>query len=509
MPTQSKGRSLFSTAMKIKQPVVGLVAILFAAIAVAAVAVAGSPPQAIVVTVDTGAEVGSITTHLGTQFVWPGTFEGSAGSRARFNALAPPLVRINATTLGAASVLPAGKRKGDWSFDNLNSIVNDVRAANSDVLLTVAYAPEWMWDCASSDVRDPTFGEFGDYMARLVAYFNRGRFVAEDGRELINPAGVANRIAYWELWNEPDQIKGCPPMGNQITPAEYVAMWNGAVPKMIAVDPTIKIIGPATSQAASARGADYVPALMAGATRKPDAISFHGYGGWLNSQSDRFLFDGQGTGFGLDAVEQGVERVKAWAPNTPVWITELNVDSAWDRDDPAGRPWTGFGAAWGASAFRGLALAGADVILQYQFSHPDLRQFSLVDTHTGLPLLPYWRDFYLGRYFPPGSVLLGSSTNVAGVESLAARVPGSDTVHVLVVNRRAESDIAVGAPGRPAKVRIDVKDPRWIGAVTARVLDSTTPLETGPPAISFPTDEPIFISFPGYGAAFLEFTGRL
>src|SRR4029077_780064 len=167
----------------------------------AIVVVAQTPPAGVVVSVDATAEIGTIPTRLGTELVSPGVLDAASGTRGRFDALAPPLVRIDATTLGAASVLPAGRSKGSWSFTELDSIVNDVRGAGGQVLLTIAYAPEWMWDCPSGGIRDPSFGEFGAYMARLVGYFNVGSFVAEDGRRIVNPAGVANRITYWELWN--------------------------------------------------------------------------------------------------------------------------------------------------------------------------------------------------------------------------------------------------------------------------------------------------------------------
>jgi hypothetical protein len=465
------------------------------------------PSVPAVVTVDAAVEVGTIDTRLGTQFVWPGTLERTAGAPARFNALAPALVRINATTIGARPVLPAGIARGDWSFEALDSMVGDIARAGSEVVLTVAYAPLWMWSCATGGVRDPTFGEFGDYMARLVAYFNTGSFVAEDGRAIVNPAGRANRIRYWELWNEPDLLDGCPPSGNRLTVSEYVAMWNGAVPKMLAVDPSIKLIGPATAHGATGNSPDYVQALMSGAGRKPDIVSFHGYGGWLNSQTDRFLFAGQGGSFGLDGIERALARIRAWAPGVPVWITEVGVNSAWEEEGSQ-RAWTAFGAAWGASAFRRLALGGAGAVYHYQFSHPDVRQFSLVDARTGDPLLPYWRDYYLARYFPPGSRVLSSSSNLNGVETLAVRPPGSANVNVLVINRQVDNVLAVAGPGRSATVQVMVKRLPDVSGVTVRLLDDTTPLGSGPAAISLGTGTSPTVRFSGYGAALLEFTAR-
>jgi hypothetical protein len=457
-----------------------------------------APAAGAAISVDAGEQIGVMRTRLGTQFVWPGGLDRAPATRGLFKALAPSLVRINATTIGADPVLPAGIRKGDWSFDSLNSIVNDARAAGSDILLTVAYAPEWMWDCAKGTLRDAGFAEFGDYMARLVGYFNRGAFVAEDGRTIVNPGGQANRIAYWELWNEPDQLKGCPPNGNRITVSQYVAMWNAAAAKMLAVDPTIKLVGPATSQAGVA---DYVPALLTGAAHKPDIISFHGYGGWLNSQTDRFLFEGDGTSFGLRGIERVVARVRTWAPGIPVWISELNVNAAFDESPSAERAWNAFGAAWGASAFRTLALSGADAVFQYQFAHPDLRQFSLVDARTGDPLLPYWRDYLLARYFPPGTTLVRSTSNVPGVETLAGRPPGSRAVHVLVVNRQVDGETTVDGPGRATTLPIEIKNAQG-PTINARVLDASTSAEAAPPVLGL-TGTQTTISFSGYGAVLL------
>src|SRR5438128_4117923 len=487
---------------------------MFAAFLAAAVAVglvtawplAPEPPT--MVTVDAASATGTLETRLGTQFVWPGTLDRSAAARARFTTLAPPLVRINATTIGSERVLPAGVARGDWSFGSLDSMVNDIRRAGGQVLLAVAYAPEWMWNCASGGIRDPTFGEFADYMARLVGYFNRGSFVAEDGSLVINPAGIANRIAYWELWNEPDIPDGCPPAGNHLTVGQYVTMWNATAPRMLAVDASIKLVGPATANATTASDPDYLPALMSRASRKPDIVSFHGYGGWLSWQTDQFLFLGDDGSFGLDGIERGLARVKAWAPGIPVWITELNVNSASDQRRETRRAWDAFGAAWGASAFRRLALGGAGAVSQYQFTHPGLRQFSLVDSESAGPLLPYWRDYYLARYFPPGSTVLSSSSSLSGVETLAVRPPGSANVNVLVVNRQLDSATAVGGPGLPAAIRIKLKNLKELAAVTVRSLDASTPLETGPAAIGLPAGGVVDVNFAGYGAALLEFVAH-
>ena len=112
-------------------------------------------------------------------------------------------------------------------------------------------------------------------------------------------------------------------------------------------------------------------------------------------------------------------------------------------------------------------------------------------------------DYYLARYFPSGSTVISSGSNLAGIESLAVRPPGSDELHILVINRQIGEDPS-GGRGRPVTVRVDVRN--WSGgaSVTARQVDSTTPLDTGPPAVALPSDRPISVTFTGYGAAFVK-----
>ena len=458
------------------------------------------------VTIDAARATGTLQLQLGTQFTWPGTLDQAVRTRSLFAELDEPLIRILATTNTCCSpgrpapMIPAGRLPGSWDFSSLDSVVNDVTSAGARSVLNIAYAPEWMWNCPGGTIRDPSFGEFADYMARLVGYYNKGSFVAEDGRTIANPAGAANRITHWELWNEPDQpSSGCPPVG--VSPAQYVTMWNATVPKMLAVDPTIKLVGPATANALTRHSPEYVPALMERALRKPDVVSFHGYGGWANSQSDQFLFKSRCCG--LDAIVNGLARVRAWAPGIPVWITELNVNSAW-TSDPAERPYRAYGAVWGASAFRRLALDGAGALFQYQFAHPANPSLSLVGVVSGQPLLAYWRDYYLARYFPPGSVVLASRSSLAGVETLAVRPPGSSNVHVLVVNGQLRSLSSVGGPGVPAMVQVSVANLSGLTQATVRQLDSATPLASGPPAVQLPVGDSVTVSFAGYGVALLD-----
>jgi hypothetical protein len=471
------------------------------------------------VSVDAATVMGTVATQLSTQLVFPGILEGTPGGQQRLASYAPPLLRIHAGTDGCCwpggpgPALPEGTTQGSWDFGPLNQMVGTVRAYGGTPVLGVRYAPNWMWTCAvafsgaAGVVRDATFGEFGDYLARLVSYYNVGRMTAENGTVITNPGGTANRITYWELWNEPDLSNETPchppSWGPALTPAQYLTMWNAVSAKMLAVDPSVRLVGPVTSGPVSAQ--HYLSSLLAGATHKPDAVSFHVYGGWDNAQGDLFLFDGDAScpECGLRGMLAGLAQVQSMAGGRPIWITELNVNAAWDND-PTHRPWNSFGAAWGASAFRGMILGGAALLHQYQFV--ETLQFGMVDLTTGTPLLPYWRDYYLSRSFPAGSTLLGSSSTASGIEVLAARAPGSTNVRVLVINRQVPNATAIGAPGLPATVQVNIGGVTGVNSVTMRMLDDTTPLTSGPPLVALRASTSASISFGGYGAAILEFS---
>jgi hypothetical protein len=454
-----------------------------------------------VVSVDASVRLWTLRTELDTQIKYPGFIDRAPGTRALLNEFGARRIRINATADGCcwpggpAPMIPAGLVQGSWDFSSLDSVVNDITSVGAETVLNIFQAPEWMWDCTTQTISDPTFGQFADYMARLVAYYNTGSFMAETGQVVTNPAGVSNRIRYWELWNEPDlmSIACLPNRAPNITAPQYVAMWNATTAKMLAVDPSIKLLGPATD------ATEYVTALISGAARKPDALSYHGYGGWLVEQSDQFLFDG------LDGIVGSLLRMRAWG--IPVWVTELNVTAA-GSDDPTHRPYNAYGVAWGASAFRLLALGGAATIFQYEFVHPDNPIFQLVDPLTGVPRLPYWRDYYLARYFPPGSRLLFASSSQPGVETLAVRAPNSPNVRVLVVNRQVDSPIVVGGPGLPATVQVSVRNLRAVTQITLRTIDDSTSLVNGPSLTTLPAANTATVTFSGYGVALLEFVTR-
>lgn len=194
---------------------------------------------------------------------WSGLVDQNATSKANFAALKLPLVRLHVGDDGSPIAMPE-VTQGQWSFSALDTLVNDETSIGFEPVMNIKFAPDWMWTCTKyqgvGDVADKSFKTFAAYMARLVSYYNRGSMTTETGQVITNPAGTKNHITYWELWNEPDlnnETPCAPSNGMGLTPSAYLTMWNAVAPAMLAVDSSLKFIGPATAggQFGSATGA--------------------------------------------------------------------------------------------------------------------------------------------------------------------------------------------------------------------------------------------------------------
>jgi len=353
------------------------------ALAVALVFSACGAPQAAdqgAVVVDPGRAIGAIVTELDTQIIYPGVLGRVPSGPALLARYGAPRVRVVLGTDGAylpdhPPTLPAGWTKGAWDFRTVDELIGDIYAAGSRPLVDIGYMPDWMWDCASGRPLDPTFAAFGEYAARLVSYYNRGSFVAEDGRVIRNPAGVAHRVDVWELWNEPDLWtlacvgpSGKGPGALSLSPATYLAMWNALAPRMRAVDPTIRLAGPTIARGVEGRSDAFLELVMRSGDPKPDIVTLHTYGSHDERDLDGCLFDGYASGKGcladgVAAMAKTVARVRALAPGRPVWITEANSLASY-AIDPKARNWGPLGTAWKASAFARMSALGVEAIFE-------------------------------------------------------------------------------------------------------------------------------------------------
>jgi hypothetical protein len=437
-----------------------------------------------------------------------------ATAKANFAKLALPFVRLHVGNDGDPIAMPEVK-KNQWSFAALDVLVKDVMSTGQQPVMNIKFAPDWMWTCtkagSAGKVADASFATYADYMARLLSYYNKGTMTTETGKAIANPAGTKDKIVYWELWNEPDlsnETPCNPASGQALTPAEYLTMWNAVTAKMLAVDPSVKFIGPATAggQFGSDAGVgnDYITTLMRGAKVGPYALSFHGYGYWDNTVTDKWIFDGDGTSSGaggIPDIAHTAAAVHRIYPKLPIWITEMNVNADWGAD-PHARPWGAFGAAWWGSAY--IQLAPLNVALLHQYNVAEGPQFGLIDDQTGKPYLPYWTVKILNAAFPPQSDRLQTSSADGTIQTLAARRPDGK-VSILVVNRRIDPANSRGGKGLPAVVQVALNG-LSASDVTLQQIDATTNVASGPAKAAVSAAQPITLHFPGYGFALLTAT---
>jgi hypothetical protein len=482
---------------------------LLAAAAVTAAAATGAHSASSVRVVVTSKTAGPLSTQISSNNVWSGILDQTAAAKRNFAALHLPLVRLHVGDDGDPAAMPEIKQ-GQWSMKALDVLVDDVTRTHQQPVMNVKFAPDWMWTCTKGNrkgrVADATFATYADYMARLVSYYNKGRLTTESGQTIVNPAGTRNRIVYWELWNEPDlsnETPCDPPSGQALTPGEYLTMWNAVTAKMAAVDPAIRFIGPATAGgqfgSSSGVGNDYITLLMRDGHVKPYAISFHGYGYWDNSVTDKWIFDGDNTGAGgIPDFVKTARLVHRAYPKVPMWITEMNVNADWGGD-PQNRPSSAFAAAWWGSAYIQLSPWGVSLLHQYDISESP--QFGMIDDQTGRTLLPYWIVKTIDNAFPYKSVRLRATSSDPSVQVLAARRPDGH-VSILVVDRRIDASDPKGGHGVAAAVRVVLQGVR-AGHATVKMLDATTKAAGGPRTTTAAPGR-VVLAFPGYGLAVVD-----
>lgn len=479
----------------------------------------------------------TIETQLSTNDVWSGLIDDAPGGQAKMNALHAPLVRLHVGDDSGARAMPE-IRQGQWAnqnesrpFFNLDRLVNNVFASGQQPLMNVKFAPDWMWTCYPNSVgltdsqgvgtlKDLTFQNYAQYMARLVDYYNKGSMTTEDGTVITNPAGTSHKVTYWELWNEPDldsETPCAPSNGSSMTPARYVTMWNAVTAAMLAEDPTLKFVGPATAGAqfgsSTATGNLFIDQLMSGSVTKPVALSFHGYGYWDNTVSDKFIFDGDNSDpadhccGGTNDMVYGITSIRAHYPTMPIWLTEVNVNADWGND-PNKRPSSEFAAAWWATAFQQTAPLGAGIIHQYDVA--DGPQFGLIDDQTGNVHIAYYVFQLLNQSFPPGSVVLSSSSDTSGILSLAVQRPDGH-ISVMVVNRQLVSNTVksnCGTGGVATTVNVTLSGITPYSASVQQLdknnVNCTSNAATAPASQALDVSKPLTVSFPGYGVAVLD-----
>jgi len=422
--------------------------------------------------------------------------------------LEPHHIRLQAVSEGVPQGA-AGTSLPTWDFATVDAITQPVLGVGDhSPEFQIAKAPPFMYtnNDSSDSFLDLTFQQFAGYMQNLVRYYDTGGFMA-NGQLYASPAYPADPITWWGIYNEPN-------INNNLTPEQYVTLFNTVVPAMQAIDPSIKIVGLELADYAGQEAA-WVPPFVSGVTAQVDVMATHFYSTCNQKDSDTTVFQSV-PGFVTDV--EATYSTMATNPalvSVPLWVTENNVNADYDAGNGISacngtlfvtdlRGSSAFFAAWRPYVFSQLGKAGIQAL--YHWDYGADAQYGEVDYNTGALQLSYWVDYWLGREFPasPGSNLLEySSTDDAELEVLP--VINADGSVVIMVADHAVNDPMTdnNGPGAPRSVLLDISALGTFSSGSLLVIDAKTSAADGPTAAAVTPAAQMTISLGGYGVEFL------
>lgn len=436
-------------------------------------------------------------------------FQDFPGLTTTLGNLQPQYIRLQGVSQG----VPQGAAQSSsttWDFTILDAITQPVLGVGDhSPEFQVAKAPPFMYagDDSSNDFLDLTFQQFAGYAQNLVRYYNQGGFIA-NGQSYVSPSPYP--ITWWGIYNEPN-------INNNLTPQQYVQMYNTLVPAMQSIDPSLKFVAVELSDFPEQPQA-WLPAFVnvsSGVTAQVDVMATHFYSSCNQKDTDAQVFSTI-PGFVSDVEYFYAETATNPAlALVPVWVAENNVNADYDVGngmsacnpgqtfvtDPRGS--SAFFAAWRPYVFSQLGKAGVQALYHWDFGAD--AQFGEINASTGQTQLSYWVDYWLERIFPspPGASLLQyAATDDTELEVLPV-INSDGSVVVMVANHAIDAPDDNNGPGSPRSVLIDVSALGTFSSCSLLAIDANTSAVSGPSATSVTPAAQITITFSGYGVAFL------
>jgi hypothetical protein len=415
---------------------------------------------------------------------------------------------------------------GVWDFTYLDDMVNPVMSVTDhSPEYQIAKAPAYMYD-ASGNLLDPTFNAFAAYTADLVRYYNTPAGITDatscnKSPCVSTPPNGVGRIDYWGIYNEPninDEFNDST-APNSPGPQNYVNMYNVVVPKMLAVDPTIKLVAVELADFGS-EAQNYIPTFVQNVTQQVNVLATHFYATCNQEDTDQQLFD---------AITEFVPHIqylysqlqtKPALAGVPVWMTENNVNADYDKgggisacngttfvtDQRGSSPYF---AAWRPTVFSKFGKVGLQALYHWDFA-ADAQYGEINASNTALQL-SYWVDYWLGQYFPSnpdvtptgaGILQLGVSED-ASLETLAVR-NGDGSVVVMIANHAVHMSTDNNGAGDPRVVAIDLSALGTFSSASLLTIDKNTDVANGPAAAPLTPAAHLTIQLGGYGVAFMK-----
>ncbi|MBA3827120.1 MAG: hypothetical protein H0X24_24910 [Ktedonobacterales bacterium] len=364
----------------------------------------------------------------------------------------PPLVRLHFGFRSRVPSLPESVA-GQWDFHTTDAAIANLRAGGITYVLNVRSAPPWMFN-RWGRLRDPSGREFAQYMARLVGWYNKGGFTDEQGQ--FHASGHQGWVQTWEIWNEPNSGYEIPapvadPGATWMQARDFGRLYDTVVRAMRAVDPSIRVGGPAMSPGGDAA---YLRNFLATVRQPIDFVSLHYYPIWRADAPDGDIFAGIGTDLPARIAAAQAVLAARFAHPPPLWLDEVNLNegTVGTLDARATAP---IGYAFAAQTFAESLVQHLALTSEFQFVSN--AQGGLVDSAGSGAFRAYWLYQLLGHTFPAGSRLL-SATVRAGLVLVVALAPDRQSISVLLGNTAVARGDDVGGAGVPQAVCLNLRD---------------------------------------------------
>ena len=442
---------------------------------------------------------GPFDVFLSTSFQpaeWDNTFFQTSASAKEtlLGNLQPKHIRMQTVSQGIPQT-----SANTWDFSVLDAIAQPVlTVGDRSPEMELGFAPQFMWSTGNLDA-----SQFAAYSADMVSYYNNANgFNAPDGKH-VSPSG--SPITWWGILNEPSI--------NNVTDTQYVQIYNTAVPAMKAADPNVKFVALELCCSSEA----YATTFAQNVTAQVDAVATHYYSTCNQKDTDTQLFTT------VPSFASSVETIYAnlsinpALSNTPVWVTENNVNADFDKGGGISacngtafvadkRGSSVFFAAWRPYVFSQLGKAGAKALYHWDFD-ADV-QYGEVDFNTAQTQLSYWVDYWIARMFPAksGQQLLASTNSDTNDIEVLPVVNTDGSVVIMVSNHAVASPTDNNGAGLTADVAVDISALGNFTGASELVIDSTTSAATGPTAQSISPASPLKLSLNGYSVAMIKLT---
>ncbi len=408
-------------------------------------------------------------------------------------ALNPHHIRVQVIDQSIPETAP-----NQWDFTTLDRQLQPILAvADHSPELQLAAAPTYLYRSKTHFVTPAFIAGYAAYAAGMVRHYNTP---GADGKAPPHP------IRYWGILNEPNYF--------HISPAEYVALYNAAVPAMLAVDPTIQLVA-LEFGGEVADEFKYLPVFARGVKAQVDILGLHLYSTCDRREPDSELFDT------IPSFVHQIHYFERQLPNKSVWILENNVNADFVNDagnstcnptqkfadDPRGS--SPFFAAWRATEFAQFARAGAQAL--YHWHYTGGIQYAELNTDAAPAhlQLSYWLDLWLGKLFQPeapAQILAVTNPDPAHLEVFAARqISGQNSGRIIVLfaNHTVAHPDDDNGPGAPRTIQLDLSALGPHGTATQLTFDVETNPLTGPELQKVTPAWKIELTLPGYGVTFI------